>query len=247
MWQKKFEQFGGEEFTVVGLALDAEGVGPAKEYYDKFGVTFPSLVDPNYATKFGAVPKTFFVDEFGVVMSVRGWEAKLPQLGPLKPVSEEIRLQFSDSHSRLGAAAVAALARDNASASNDLTIAVQLASRYNQLGLHAEAFRIVKTAVTGIDLQNAAIANDGSAALLSQAYLQLSRSCVDDRNLQVKYATTSFYLNPTIGFGKQIARIISPEKFDGRPDGSFDNEFREGTLRRLKTQRDEWLKAVQQP
>ena len=245
MWQNKFEQFGGEEFTVVGLALDAEGVGPAKEYYDKFGVTFPSLVDPNYATKFGAVPKTFFIDELGVVMAAKGWESKLPELGPLKPVSEKIRQQFSDSQSRLAADAVAALARQNASAPKDLNIATQLASRYNQLGLHAEAFRTVETAVMGIDLRKAVVSNDGSAALLSQAYLQLARSCVDDRNLQVEHATTSFYLNPTVGFGKQIARIISPEKFDGRPDGSFDNTFREETLRRLKTQRDQWLKDVQ--
>ena len=190
MWQKKFEQFGGEEFTVVGLALDAEGVGPAKEYYDKFGVTFPSLVDPNYATKFGAVPKTFFVDEFGVVMSARGWETKLPQLGPLKPVPEEVRQQFNEAQSRLGATAVAALARVNASDPSDLTIAVQLASRYNQLGLHKEAFRIVKAAVTGIDLPKAAIANDSLTALLSQAYLQLSRKNSTADPTEV--STTSF-------------------------------------------------------
>lgn len=247
MWQKKFEQLGGEEFTVVGLALDAEGIAPAKKYYDNFGVTFPSLVDPNYATKFGAVPKTFFIDEHGVVMSARGWESKLPELGPLKPVSEEIRQQFSDSQSRLAADTVAALARQNASAPKDLNIATQLASRYNQLGLHAEALRTVKTAVAEIDLRKAAISSDGSSALLGQAYLQLARSCVDDRKLQVEYATTSFYLNPTVGFGKQIARIIAPEKFDGRPDGSFDNNFREATLRRLKTERDQWLKDGQQP
>ena len=72
MWQQLFEKYGSEEFTVVGLALDAEGIAPAKLYYEKFGVTFPSLVDPDYATGFGAVPKTFFVDElFGCVL--RGW------------------------------------------------------------------------------------------------------------------------------------------------------------------------------
>ena len=36
-----------------------------------------------------------------------------------------------------------------------------------------------------------------------------------DRDSQVRHATISFYLSPTIGFGKQIARIIAPEKFDG--------------------------------
>ena len=55
--------------------------------------------------------------------------------------------------------------------------------------------------------------------------------------MQVHHATLSFYLNPTVGFGKQIARIIAPEKFDGQPDGLFDNTFREATLRRLRQQR----------
>ena len=76
--------------------------------------------------------------------------------------------------------------------------------------------------------------------LLSQVYLQLARSAAS-QELRVEHATMSFYLNPTIGFGKQIARIIAPEKFDGRPDGSFDNAFREGTLRRLVKERREWL------
>lgn len=51
----------------------------------------------------------------------------------------------------------------------------------------------------------------------------------------------AFYLNPTVGLGKQIARIIAPEKFDGRPNGDFDNKFREGTLLRLKSERAAWL------
>ena len=80
MWQKKFQQYGDDSFTIVGLALDVEGVEPAKRYYEKFGVTFPSLVDPNYATRFGAVPKTFFVDELGVVQSARSWERRLKTL-----------------------------------------------------------------------------------------------------------------------------------------------------------------------
>lgn len=67
MWQKKFEQYRRMGFNVVGIALDAEGIAPAKLYYERFGVTFPALVDPNYVTGFGAVPKTFLVDEHGVV------------------------------------------------------------------------------------------------------------------------------------------------------------------------------------
>ena len=59
----------------------------------------------------------------------------------------------------------------------------------------------------------------------------------------MRHATTSFYLHPTIGFGKQISRIIAPEKFDGRPKGDFDNDFREGTLKRLQAEREAWLNA----
>ncbi|HRX81162.1 MAG TPA: TlpA disulfide reductase family protein, partial [Pirellulaceae bacterium] len=87
VWQAAFEKYGSDEFTIVGLALDAEGVAPAKLYYEKFGVTFPALVDPDYATQFGAVPKTFFVDEQGVVLELKDWEGQLARLGPLRPVT----------------------------------------------------------------------------------------------------------------------------------------------------------------
>ncbi|MBI2480601.1 MAG: hypothetical protein HYV60_18845, partial [Planctomycetia bacterium] len=79
------------------------------------------------------------------------------------------------------------------------------------------------------------------ARLLGQAYFQLSRSHAGDREAQVRFASLSFYLNPSVGFGKQIARIISPEKFDGRPDGDFDNTSREATLQRLSEERKAWL------
>ena len=67
------------------------------------------------------------------------------------------------------------------------------------------------------------------------------RASEGDREQQVEYATLSYYLNPSIGFAKQIARIIDPEKFDNTPDGKLDNNFREGTYQRLKRQRAEWL------
>ena len=50
VWQKDFMAIGGGMFTVVGIALDAEGIAPAKRYYQKHRVTFPALVDPNYST-----------------------------------------------------------------------------------------------------------------------------------------------------------------------------------------------------
>jgi len=69
----------------------------------------------------------------------------------------------------------------------------------------------------------------------------LSRAAAGNRKAQVKHATLSFYLNPSVGYGKKIARIIAPEKFDGRPKGDFDNRFRERTLRHLQQERQAWL------
>ena len=225
---------------MVGLALDAEGIPPAKRYYDEFGVTFPALVDPNYATKFGAVPKTFLIDEHGVVLSPRNWESTIKQLGPLKPVTAEIRKQFQSASARLASSSVSALVAANAEDPADQNAAVQLASRYIALGLKGKAYALLSHSIAGVKPREVAAAGGAPAVLLSQVYLQLARSAAS-QELRVEHATMSFYLNPTIGFGKQIARIIAPEKFDGRPDGSFDNAFREGTLRRLVKERREWL------
>ena len=242
MWQQTFEKYHKLGFTVVGLALDAEGIAPAKLYYEKFGVTFPALVDPNYATRFGAVPKTFFVNEHGVVQELRDWEKRLKPADQLKPVSAEIRARWTKPGQRLDPSQVATLVFRHHKDSSDLKTAVELASRYLDLKLHAEARGVLQAAIKHYQPKQVARSqNDEKSRLLGQAFFQLSRASVDDRNNQVKYATLSFYLNPSVGYGKQIARIIAPEKFDGRPKGDFDNQFREGTLKRLRTQRQAWL------
>jgi len=242
VWQKKFEKYGSDSFTIVGLALDAEGVAPAKIYYDRFGVTFPALVDPDYATQFGAVPKTFFIDEHGVVQDVHDWEQQLAKLAAVRPVREDVRSKWTEPGARLGAAAIRRLSDTNSKTPSDLSVATQLASRYAALGLQSESRRVLLRAVEQYNAKSTAMSGGKQAKLLGQAYFQLSRCCVGDRKRQVQHATLSFFLNPTVGFGKQIARIIAPEKFDGRPDGDFDNTFREETLTRLKTERREWLR-----
>lgn len=236
-----YEKYGGQDFTVVGLALDAEGIAPAKLYYEQFGVTFPSLVDPDYATRFGAVPKTFFVDERGVVLDARNWERQLATLGDTKPVADSVRQQWSAAESRLDSAAMARLAEAHAAKPNDLAVATQLASRYLALGLNAEAAAVLQRAIQTYDVKQTALAGGDTARLLSQAYHQLMRSRRDDRERQVRDATTAYYLDPTIGFAKQIARLIDPAKFDHRPNGRLDNTFREATYQRLKRERAEWL------
>ena len=241
MWQREFERRGGRDFTVVGLALDAEGIAPAKRYYEKYGVTFPALVDPNYATQFGAVPKTFFVDEHGVVQELKNWEQQLAAFGPAKTVPPSIRDQWSDPASRLDSVGLAELAENHAREPESLRIATQLGSRYIALGLQPEAKAVLQRAVDRYDALEIARQGGDDARLLGQAYLQLMRANEGDREAQVRYATTSYFLNPSIGFAKQIARIIDPEKFDQQSDGRLDNTFREATYQRLKRERTEWL------
>ena len=241
MWQEVYEELGDESFTVVGIALDAEGIEPAKNYYNRFGVKFPSLVDPDYATGFGAVPKTFFVDEHGVVQGLSDWQDRLATMGPIRPVSEVIRRQWSVPGARLDSASIARLAFEHLKSPRDLATATQLASRYLALGLAKQAKAVLQTSVAYHQPREIARAGGERARLLGQAYFQLSRASEGMRDEQVHHATLSFYLSPSVGFGKQIARIIAPEKFDGRPGGDFDNRFREATLQRLRRERITWL------
>jgi len=241
VWQERFEKYASEGFTIVGIALDAEGIAPAKLYYDKYGVTFHALVDPNYATGFGVVPLTFFADEHGVVQERRGWEKRIKPAGDLKPVTQSIRDQWTTPGERLDPSQIAEFVARHEANRADLTATVELASRYLDLNLISEARDVLRETIGRYDAKQVSLSGDpAEAKLLAQAYFQLSRASVGNRDDQVEFATLSFYLSPTVGFGKQISRIIAPEKFDGRPAGDFDNVFREGTLRRLVKERKKW-------
>jgi len=221
--------------------LDVEGAAAAKRYYEKAGVKFHALVDPNYATGFGYVPFTFFINEYGVVQETRGWEARIKPKDDLRPVTAAIRAKWTAPGVRLRDAAVATLVAKQKNSPKDLAVATELASRYLGLEKAAEARELLATAIGAYDAQEVGRSGDkDQARLLGQAYLQMARACVDDRETAVKYATLAYYLNPSVSFGKQIARVIAPEKFD-TASGKFDNAFREGTLRRLKEERKEWL------
>lgn len=223
--------------------MDVEGIPPAKLYYDEHGVTFPALVDPNYATQFGAVPKTFFVNEHGVVQQLKGWEKHLDK--PVRPVTDAVREKWSKSSEIDAAQQMGRLARIYEKDPDNLMIATELGSRYLAAGLPKAARGVLRATVKKYDAHQVATSTDKQkAALLGQAYLQLARATLDNRDQQVEYATLSYYLNPSIGFAKQIARLIAPNKFDHRQNGDFDNEFREATRRRLEKQRRDWLKAT---
>ena len=243
MWQEKFEKHRDEGFTVVGIALDADGIAAAKLYYDKFGVTIPALVDPNYATGFGVVPLTFFVDEHGVVQDAKNWEQRIEPVERRKPVTDEVRRRWTQPGLRLEPAQIAKLVDRRRRDPKDLLVAAELASRYLDLRLDREAAAVLRSTLAHYDPKRIArSADESKAKQLGQAYLQMARASVGNRATQVRYATLSYYMNPSVGFGKQIARIIAPEKFDHRPAGDFDNEFREGTLRWLRKERLAWLK-----
>jgi hypothetical protein len=248
VWQKAFEKYQSEGFTVVGIALDAEGIPPAKRYYDKYGVTFPALVDPNYATRLTTVPHTYLVDEHGVVRKVLrgpdGLDKLIKPVKELRPVTDKVRAQWSEPARRLDKEAIRALMKKHKEDAKDLQTAVQLASRLLDRERTGEARKVLEAAVESYDARKVARGKDEEKTrLLGQAYFQLSRACIGDREAQVKHATLSFYLAPSVGYGKQIARIIAPEKFDGRPGGDFDNRFREATLRRLRKEREQWLRG----
>ncbi|GAB5441812.1 MAG: hypothetical protein Fues2KO_21610 [Fuerstiella sp.] len=241
MWQQRFEQLRSEGFTIVGLALDAEGGRAAKIYCDRFGVTFPSLVDPNYATGFGAVPKTFFIDEHGKVLDLSDWEQRLAEMPAVRAVPDSIRGRWSEPERRTAAEVIADLSQQSAQDSTNPVLAAELGARLNDLGLHERALEVLQRTADVHDPRRLAAEKSPQAQSLAQVHLQLSRAYVHDREAAVKHATLSFFLNPSVGFGKQIARLIAPEKFDGRPDGSFDNQFREATLQRLVRERKQWL------
>ena len=248
VWQKEFERLQKAGITVVGIALDAEGVGPARKYYEQFGVTFPALVDPNYATGFGVVPLTFYVNEHGVVQSTQNWKERILSDPSPGPVTDAVRSQWTSARSRLDADAIRRLTARLKDAPDNLPLAVDLASRYLDLQDFVKAREVLIPVVDDFDAFEIAQSEDRQMSrLLGQAFFQLSRASAGKPADHVRFATMSYYLNPSIGFGKQIARIVAPEKFDDRPDGSFDNRFREGTLRRLKQERAVWLKTGELP
>ncbi|MCK6473559.1 MAG: hypothetical protein L6R28_17680 [Planctomycetes bacterium] len=154
---------------------------------------------------------------------------------PVRAVPDEVRAKFQNPGTRL--------AERLKAEPGDLAAATALASRYLDLKLRAEAKAALEAAIAKHDAKAVAKAGGETASLPGQAYFQLARACEGDREVQVRHATTSFYLHPTIGFGKQISCIIAPEKFDRRPAGDFDIDLREGTLKRLQAEREAWLNA----
>ncbi|MEM7013188.1 MAG: TlpA disulfide reductase family protein [Verrucomicrobiota bacterium] len=245
MWQKRFEELKSEGFTIVGIAMEAEGIEPAKMYYEKHGVTFPALVDPNFETGFGYVPWTFFVDEHGVVRAKGDiWKSLIKPDDELKPVTPEVLTKWSDSESRFKPEAIAELRKTQQENPDDLSAATDLASRYLTLGETKDAEIVLQAAVDAYDAK--AAAKTGSRelrALLSRAYLLLSRAEKGDRDAQLKAARTAYFLAPTIGLAKQISRIADPTKFDDRPDGKLDNPYRNNYAKEIQKDREVWLKS----
>lgn len=240
MWQKVFEEHGSDEFTVVGIAMDSEGVAPAKKQYDRFGVTFPALVDPNYATRFEFVPWLFFVDEHGVVQD-GDWAEEIKKMGAIKPVTDAIRSQWTAKSDRNSLESLAALVLKHEAAPDDLAIASELASRYVALDRLEEARNLLRPLVKKYDELEIARSGDRVQQIaLADAYIQLSRA-ETDREAQVHASTMAYYVYPTKGYVKQVVRIKGPDYFDKTEDGKMDSEYRSSNIQRLVDERAAWI------
>ena len=66
------KQYGGDDFTIVGVSLDEEGFGVVEPYAKEMGINYPLVVDnQNLGDKLGgifAVPTTYFVDKKGDIV-----------------------------------------------------------------------------------------------------------------------------------------------------------------------------------
>ena len=71
VWQSFYERHRGENFELIGVAMDAAGPENAKKFYEQAGVTFIRGIDRADALwetlGFQVVPNGLFLDEQGVV------------------------------------------------------------------------------------------------------------------------------------------------------------------------------------
>ncbi|MEM6277856.1 MAG: TlpA disulfide reductase family protein [Verrucomicrobiota bacterium] len=240
MWQEVFEKYGSDKFTVVGIAMDTEGIAPAKKQYERFGVTFPALVDPNYATRFDYVPWVFFVNEHGVVQEV-DWKDGVKSLEAYLPVSDYERDQWTSVGERTGVEAVAKLKADFEKDPRNLSLGSELASRLIALNQHKQAQSLLKPLVEKYDPLTIARSGDREQIVaLADAFLQLSRA-EKEREDQVKAARLAYFVYPTKGYIKQVIRIEGPEYFDNTESGLMDSDYRSAGIRRLEAERKEWF------
>ncbi|MEM7599855.1 MAG: hypothetical protein AAF357_00390 [Verrucomicrobiota bacterium] len=246
MWQEIFEKHGAHDFTVVGIAMDTEGVAPAKQQYERFGVTFDALVDPNYATRFEYVPWVFFVDEHGVVQEM-SWKEGLKELEerPIEPVSEEIRAQWTLKEARASSEGLANLGAKLEQDPNNLSLGSELASRLIALDQRKQARDVLIPLTEKYDPLEVARSGSGvreTIVALADVYLQLSRA-ESDRAAQLEAARMAYFIYPTKGYIKQVVRIEGPEYFDATEDGLMDSQYRSAGIRKLEKERAVWFEG----
>ena len=182
--------------------MEAEGIESAKRYYDKHGVTFPALVDPHFATGFGFVPWTFFVDEHGVVRGKGGdWKKLIKPAREFKAVTPQVLAQWSDSKNRLTREVMVSLEEKLDQHPGNLSIATELASRYLAPGEKAQGKSILEKAIRNHDARKVATSGEKDQQdLLSRAYLQLSLGETGNRDAQLAAARTAYTEKGIIDF-----------------------------------------------
>ncbi len=62
----------GAPFEILGVSIDALGADPVRKWVDRFGITFPILLDPRGSIKklyrTTGVPETFVIDPKGILV-----------------------------------------------------------------------------------------------------------------------------------------------------------------------------------
>ncbi len=183
----------------------------AREWYERHKVTFPTLVDPNFAFNFSKIPHTYLVDERGRVRgtdfeegfargatdkAARGHDRRKPSRKSVEPVRAGERV------SKREMARYEELCRKDP---GDLASAVEFASRCLAAGRAGNARRVLTAATerAGDDRQGAR-QESPSGDLLAHAFVQLARSHAGDGGTQALFARRAIALKPPYALAKAL-------------------------------------------
>lgn len=81
--ERLFQRFRDKGFAAVGISVDAQGANAVRPVVDRYGFSFPILLDPQFETirKYGTrlIPTSYLIDQKGVIISTflapRDWDS----------------------------------------------------------------------------------------------------------------------------------------------------------------------------
>jgi len=210
------ERFADNGFTVIGVAMDVQGVSAAKPWYQKHKITFPALVDPanvlGRTLGFRIVPNQFFVDELGTFRG-RIKKSELEDLlaKPIQPVPPGLKQQLQAAAPQPGLQSLIATAKNRP---NDFDA---------QLAAGQAALKTANDAA--VELLTAAVTLDRSSV---EAWTTLAAAhlAVGDKPAAAKALRIALKLDPKNWLiHKQIWALEHPDRFyDGRVDFRWQRE-----------------------